>query len=69
MNDQEKCEFLMKLLNEYKFKLDVRGASALLASYKWLFELNEKMLEAKKQSLKPKPQAKKKVVKKKTGMK
>ena len=42
MTEQEKIEFLIKLLNNQKFELTLKEANDLLVSYKWLHEMKQK---------------------------
>jgi len=41
MTDLEKIEFLMVLLKEEKFEMDLKKAHALVCSYKWLLDKHQ----------------------------
>lgn len=38
MSNEERIEYLLTLLKETKFKIDVDGANRLVLSYKWLLD-------------------------------
>jgi hypothetical protein len=47
MTEQEKIDFLLKILNNQKFELTLKEANDLLVAYKWLYEMKQKSAESK----------------------
>ena len=49
MNELEKAEYILKLMNGQKFDIDITEAFKLTQSYSWLFQMVAKMKQTKEE--------------------